>query len=247
MHNLGEYKNTHPYLTEEGRVALARDYLIHEFRKIFPIITRDETSRAIKKLSPNKDSHDIQIRDFWNLFSAICSGWRIKNLFNVVTNKNIKWAKRQVSLQELYPESPLGWMKQIKPYRYNDAINFLKAKGRANKELEDSIKSRGLRAEGDEQDPIIVLQAERELKVIDGNSRLKISLEKLVVNKQEDSRLMAWVGHGAGESSESEYWIPTSHLVFMKEIDHPNIESKLKSISKLALTEYLKRVKDGTN
>jgi len=251
MENLQEYKQTH--LIESARINLACDYLVHEFRKILRAcrhlsITHQEAYNAIKRFAPNKKSKDKTIRDFWNLFCSLSAGWRLKELHNIVTAENIVWKKQEISVQYLDPGTPQGWMKEINPYDFREAVAYLQSN---NKKLQEGIKNtqeyRGNRAEGDENDPIIVIKKNDIFKVEDGNSRLKQKIENWANEGKVTSPPMvtAWVGVPKGKPKN--FWIPTSSLMFLGDVYPkkrccPNIESVLKEVSLLALLEYQKRV-----
>lgn len=257
MENLQEYKQTH--LIESARINLACDYLVHEFRKIFCSITYQEAYDVIKHLAPNSKSDDRTIRDFWNLFCSLSAGWRLKELHNIVTAENIVWEKKEISIQFLEPGTPQGWMEEVKKeeqlpiYKtyFTKADDYLQNnKEKLSEWIKNTEEKRGNRAEGDEDDPIIVIKKNDIFKVEDGNSRLKRKIENWVNEGKVTSPPMitAWVGAPKGKPKN--YWIPTSSLMFLKHVYPkkkccPNIESVLKEVSPLALLEYQKRVKQN--
>jgi len=249
MENLQEYKQTH--LIESARINLACDYLVHEFRKIFRSITYQKAYDVIKHLAPNSKSDDVTIRDFWNLFCSLSAGWRLKELHNIVTAENIVWEKQEIPIQFLEPGTPLGWMKGINPYNFRKVVHYLQDnKEKLPEWIKNNEEKRGNRAEGDENDPIIVIKKNDIFKVEDGNSRLKRKIENWVNEGKVTSPplITAWVGDSKGKPKNS--WKPTSSLMFLKHVYPkkrccPNIESVLKEASPLALLEYQKRVKQN--
>lgn len=116
--------------------VLAPDYMVHEFRKIFSRLTYEKTKKATAGLAPNVNSQDVVIRDFWNLFCAMSSTWRIKDLYPVATAQNFTWIREQASIAHLVPQTPLGWVKKIGRYDFSKAIAFL----RQNDELKEALK-----------------------------------------------------------------------------------------------------------
>jgi hypothetical protein len=245
------YKETH--LVEENRINLACDYLVHEFRKIFRNLGYSDAYSAIKSLVPTADSDDVAIRDFWNLFCAISSGWRLKDLFNIITNQSIQWKKEKKSVRLFVPQDPQGWMKNVghSTSFFTEATSYLKSDSNTLKgALEQSEKERGDRADGDENDPIIALEMNDTFEVRDGSSRLKVKIEKWLSEQRNSSppEIEAWIGHST--NGESNTWIPTGSIVFVRDyflskyaISGLDIETFLTSISKLAVAEYKKRVK----
>lgn len=196
MQNTIDYKETH--LSDENRINLACDYLVYEFRKIFSGLSYEDAYGAIRRLAPTCDSDDVAIRDFWNLFCAVSSTWRLKDLFNVVTNQSIQWKKESKSVKVFVPQDPQGWMTSVDRSKsiFSEATSYLKADSNTLKEaLEQSEKERGDRADGDENDPIIAMEMNNTFEVRDGSSRLKVKMEKWL-NKQNGSppEIEAWIG-----------------------------------------------------
>lgn len=243
MKNSPEYKKTHPHLIESERIALACDYIVHEFRKIFRGTTREEVSKAIKNIAPTEESGDVSIRNFWNLFCSMSSGWCLKELHTIVTAENIKWKKEKKSMESLVPQTPQGWMQKIIPYSFREAVAYLQNnKEERKKALEKSGEIRDSRAEGDENDAIIAIKKNSIFEVVDGNSRLMRRIENCVNERKGSSPPMITVWVGVPNGNPKNFWIPTSSLMFMGK--YFNVESKLKEISQLALIEYSKRVKN---
>lgn len=245
------YKETH--LVEENRTNLACDYLVHELRKIFRGLSYEDANGAVKRLAPTSDSDDVAIRDFWNLFCAISSGWRLKDLYNIVTNQSIKWENEKRSLKLFVPQDSQGWMKNVDRSKnfFDEATSYLKSDPNTlNQALKQSTEERGNRADGDESDPIIAIKMNDTFEVRDGSSRWKVRIEKWL-NEQKDSsppEIKAWIGYPT--KAQSNFWIPTSFIFFVRDhffnkykINNFDIETFFTSISNLAVTEYEKRVR----
>lgn len=251
-----DYKETH--LIEKNRIHLARNYLVHEFRKIFCKLSYDDTNEAIKRLAPTKNSDDVAIRDFWNLFCAISSGSRLKDLYNIVTDKSIEWKNEKKSIKKFIPQDKHGWIQKLTDSDpdpdnfFQLATSYLQSNSdNLKKALKQSEEERGNRADGDENDPIIAIEINNTFEVRDGCSRWKVKMEKWLM-EQPDSQpptLNAWIGYPT--NGESNVWIQTGSIIFMKEqffnnckIIDVDIEKFLQSISELAVMEYNKRVKE---
>jgi len=250
MQNLPKYINAYPHLTDIERVELACDYLVHEFRKIFPDMNKDEAYKAIKRYAPTKDSTDETIRDFWNLFSAMSDGWRLKALHNIVTAENITWSKENISLRLLKPSDPHGWMKELVPRGCTNSYDFQalvsywqKNESILNEALEESKRERKKRAEGDENDPVIARRVNNLFCVVDGSSRIKVAIENWVKKggTYKPPKITIWIGWSKAPKGIS--WTPTSSLFFLKTICGNDPEIIAERISPLAKMEYIKRVK----
>jgi hypothetical protein len=241
-----EYREGHPHLLEKARLELACDYLVHEFRKIFREMRKEEAREEIKRFDPFRQGDDRTIRDFWNLFCAMSSTWRLKDLNNVVTNPKINWTKRPVSIELLVPGTQLGWMKELGPeFMFDSAVNYLKQDSRRLEQaLERSEKHRRERPGGSEDDPIIAqMETETKYKVLDGNSRLTQALERYVSSNSKIPQLNTWVGCRT-DTVREEYWIPTGSLFFLHQSieDKQQVERILRFKYPLGFVEFQKRV-----
>jgi len=239
---LSEYRRTH--LVENARVQLASDYMLHEFRKIFHDLTYEETSKAITPLAPNDKSEDVVIRDFWNLFCALSSTWRIKDLYVYVTAENVTWKKEEVSVTLLAPCSPQGWLKKIDPYRFDKAVAYLRdSRSNLSEALKEAERERGGHADGDQNDPIIVISDGAGYSVLDGNGRFNGRIVKWISEGggSDPPVMTTWVGYSRGNPRD--FWVPTSSLCFMESLRVTSPSQILGTVSSLALAEYLKRVR----
>jgi hypothetical protein len=235
------YNQTH--LVESERIELACDYLVHEFRKIFHNISHKEAHEVVLGRAPTKNSPDVIVRDFWNLFCSMSSTWRLKDLCHIVTAKNYLWKKCEIPLARLVPESPQGWMKEIRPpYDFGRALIYLRDKNNLENARKKSENFKAEHAEGDENDPIIARSESGNYIVTDGNRRLKLEIEGWVTRGETpDPTMTTWVGDGKGLPEN--YWMPTGSIFFLRGLCGSGIESILGKISPLALTEYNRRVK----
>lgn len=241
-----KYSVTYPHLTERNRIDLACDYLSHEFRKVFPDISKDMARQASSRYAPNEKRDDKTIRDFWNLFCAMSSTWRLKDLYEIVTDANMDWKDDAIPIDKLCPESPQGWMKKFGPcgrYDFNEAVAYLRkdesAIAQAMKEFEKYLRTHGI---GSGDDHIIVVKQRDFYKVVDGNGRLALRIAQYI-QKGEDipyPSMNAWLGDRRGDPENR--WIPTSPLFFLHQVCDEYVEQVLKSVSPLAWTEYQKRV-----
>jgi hypothetical protein len=101
---------------------MALDYLAHEFGKVFPAISREQLNKPLRDRVPDKDSNDMRIRDFWNLFCAMSSTWRLKDPYYEATARNTCWRKDRISIEYLIPQTPQGWMGTVGEYDFSKAI-----------------------------------------------------------------------------------------------------------------------------
>lgn len=232
-------------LVQTQRTELACEYMIHEFRKLFSEASTQTLSESIRHLVPQPESDNIAVRDFWNLFCAISSMWKLKDLHTVVTDENVTWTKEQIPLNSLRPETPQGWMTSFAPYGFDAAVLYLEQKSNLEQALKDPEEYANRHPKGMEDDAIIAIENQASYVICDGNGRVAHAvLSWAVAGKLRPYPTMSvWVGRRRGQARN--YWIPTAHLFFLKNI-HPgmnlDVERLVGGISRLALEEYQDRV-----
>ncbi len=200
------------HLIEKERVELATDYLVHEFCKLFPSLDRDSIRDSITGLAPNRDSDEGQIKDFWNLFSAICYCWKLKDLTSIVTDANVKWEKKSMSIEMLCCETRLGWAQSFPPFPVKDSIEYLKQNSSILHEaIEKSNQIGGSRDDSDLDDPLIGVFGDNDnILVNDGNRRVLTRIEQLACEESpnlKNALMQIWVGRRQGEPDGA--WVPT--------------------------------------
>jgi hypothetical protein len=238
------YTATH--LVETGRINLAMDYFVHEFAKILPLCSHQEIRDSLKAFAPTPETGETSVRDFWNLFCALSSGWCLKDIYVQVTAENVRWELTRISLDQLVPsEADMGWMAYVRPYSLPKALEYLRAGYLDEAEQQTSINRAGRHIE-DGNDPLIGLRMiDGRVLVQDGNGRLKAQVE-VVAKRQDDdglqSEMAVWVGSGSGDPYN--YWIPTNCMFLLARfVAKPvEIDSVLASRSPIAANEFAERV-----
>jgi hypothetical protein len=70
--------------------VMTNEYLYHEFLKIFSDIKKPAFHRQIKK-SVNSLLKRYGPHNYWLLVSAIAEGWRVKQIYRLLTNPGYQW------------------------------------------------------------------------------------------------------------------------------------------------------------
>jgi len=245
MQTRPKYERTH--LVDPQRIELARDYVVHEFRKIFREIPHEKAYEAIVDPSPkngdDEQERDVRIRDFWNLFCAMSNTWRIKDLCPYVTAENFTWKKEDVPICSLVPCALQGWMEKVKPFSFDQAILYLEDETNLEEALKECEKERARHPRGNENDPLIAVKRQGVYCIHDGNGRLSQRIVKWVSEGRTRPypTMSVWVAVGDGDPRN--YWMPTDHLYVVKSLCGNNAEYVVGARSSLALTEYRDRVK----
>lgn len=238
-----EYCETDFHLFDRTRVDLACDFLVHEFRKIFLCLNKDEAMKAIREKAPSDtNKSDTVIQDFWNLFYAMSNTWRHKDLTRIVTDASIQWEKRSVPIQSLSLESRLESIKSIQGPLTVDRIieHFEKNPVELEKASAKCEGEKNKHPYGSYDDPLIAMKKKDTIEVRDGNGRL---LERIVnyvheSRKAEAPQLTTWIGCETG--ARAVYWVATSSIEFLQGTLKQSIEQLIGSVSPLALREYQK-------
>lgn len=248
MTSLMKYAESFPHLVDETRIQLACDYIAHEFRKIFQKFPQQSVHEAIRCFVPNKTSGNVAVRDFWNLFCAMSSTWRLKDLCEKVTDANVNWKEATLHIEELCPETPQGWMRKFCScgnYDFVECWSHLQKDEEARLEaVEELGKYKNTHGNGSENDRIIVMKDNAFYKVIDGNGRLANRIAQWVRQgaSQPYPEMKVWLGNDEG--GRRNYWISTGSLFFLHNIwkDQVAVESVLHDLSPVAYAEYQMRV-----
>ena len=121
------------------------------------------------------------------------STWRRKDLYEIVTDQNVKWRKETITLDRLCPDTPQGWMQNFGScgtYDFHMATSHLQSNETALQEAVRDwnvyVKNHG---KGSENDPLIVVPNATSFRVYDGNGRLAIRITRWIT---ERSHIPEW-------------------------------------------------------
>lgn len=169
-----------PHLSDDLRQRIAVKYAQHEFRKLLPEVRGVNIWHLIDS-QIEKWPQNLGLANFWNGIHGISIGFRLKSLVPWITSLNIEWKKENLPVEQLKFGSDSWINKKFDP---------------GNSPTEDR-----------DEDPIFVVEKDKELVVIDGNRRL------LKARGSSKKFVSSFIGRKIGEPPLFEHWVPTSLLV----------------------------------
>ncbi|MDD4271964.1 MAG: hypothetical protein PHF50_04140 [Patescibacteria group bacterium] len=177
------------YTPSKNALIIGQQYLKQEFRKIFSDIKDDKFYKKIDKSIDNFNGREGEA-SFWNLLAAISEGWKLKQVFAVLSDDKYQWKLKEIPLEKVYLTgmSPTIDKYVIKKFNRNPAM-FIKA-WKTNKAMREEIIKTGFGAHK-ERDyfPILVYKAGESFRVFDGMRRVLLALTK------NQKSIKAWVGY----------------------------------------------------
>jgi len=185
------------FTPSENALLIGRQYLKHEFRKIFGDV---KDAKIWVKLDKSIDnfSKGGNESSFWNLLAAISEGWKLKAVFHILSNNRYKWKLDKISVDKiiLTGMSPAIDKYIIKKYN-RSPFDFIRA-WKKDKKMRDEIFATGL-APHKERDhfPILLFEAKDGLRVFDGMRR---TLLALIAGKK---KIKAWAGYVVNHRGKS--------------------------------------------
>lgn len=177
------------YTPSKNSLIIAKQYLKQEFRKIFSDIKDD---KFFKKIDKSVDNFNLREGEssFWNLLAAIAEGWKLKQVFAVLSDDKYQWKLKIIPLEKIYLTgmSPTIDKYVIKKFNRNPLL-FAEA-WKINKKMRGEIIKTGFGAHKERDNfPILVYKTGDNFRVFDGMRRTLLALTK------NQKNIKAWVGH----------------------------------------------------
>lgn len=202
-----------PHLHEPIRREIAVRYAKHELRKLLPSI-RDKNVLTLIDKDVDGWWDKLSIRNFWNGIHGISMGFRLKSLVPLITSLNIKWAERDISIDDLWFGGKFGVIASLKDdSEQASSVReqvFLPENADLLEETKKILKEKQFDSAPRDEFPIFVVQKEDRLVVIDGNRRLL----QAIIDKRETIRGV--VGESVAEPVFYEHWVPTQIFTELK-------------------------------
>ena len=177
------------YTPSKNSLIIAKQYLKNEFRKIFSDIKDEKFYKKIDKSIDNLNLREGEA-SFWNLLAAISEGWKLKQVFAVLSDDKYQWKLKNIPLEKIYLTgmSPVIDKYIIKKFNRNP-LAFARA-WKINKAMREDFIKTGFSAHK-ERDyfPILVYKVGDSFRVFDGMRRTLLSLAK------NQKSIKAWVGY----------------------------------------------------
>jgi len=176
------------YTPSKNALIIARQYLKQEFRKIFSDV-KDE--KFLKKLDKSIDGINAREGEwsFWNLLAGISEGWKLKQVFAVLSDDKYQWKLKNIPVEKIYLTglSPIIDKYVIKKFN-RSPLAFAKA-WKVNKAMRQEIIKTGFGERKDRDDfPILVYRVGENYRVFDGMRRVLLALTK------NQRSIKAWAG-----------------------------------------------------
>ncbi len=177
------------YTPSKNSLIIAKQYLKNEFRKIFADVKDDKFFKRIDRSIDSFDKRDGEA-SFWNLLSAVAEGWKLKQVFAVLSDDKYQWKLVNIPLRKIYLTglSPTLDKYIVKKFNHNP-LAFAKA-WKTDKIMRQEILNTGFSAHKERDHfPILVYKLGENYRVFDG---LRRSLLALI---NGNSTVKAWVGY----------------------------------------------------
>ena len=177
------------YTPSKNALIIAKQYLKNEFRKIFSDIKDEKFYKKIDKSIDNLNLREGEM-SFWNLIAAISEGWKLKQVFTVLSDDKYQWKLINIPLEKIYLTgmSPVIDKYVIKKFNRNP-LAFAKA-WKINKIMRQEIIKTGFSTHKERDHfPILVYKVGDSFRVFDGMRRTLLALTK------NQKNIKAWVGY----------------------------------------------------
>jgi len=177
------------YTPSKNAFIIAKQYLKQEFRKIFSDIKDDKFYRKIDKSIDNFSGREGEA-SFWNLLAGVAEGWKLKLVFQILSDDKYQWKLKNIPLDKVYLTgmSPTIDKYIIKKLNRNP-VAFAKA-WKINKAMRQEIIKTGFSPHKDRDCfPILVNKTGDSFRIFDGMRRALLALTK------NQKSIKAWVGY----------------------------------------------------
>ncbi len=202
-----------PHLYDPIRREVAVGYVQHELRKLFPHV-RDvalwETIDSDVTQWFDESKLLAPVRDFWNGVDAISGGFKLKHIVPWLTSRNMSIEKVDQSVEELWFGTTFQEFATLGKRPSAKAVSdFLHTPAGSNVRSQAEQYLHSAEAETVERNhfPILVVETESKLRVIDGNRRLFKAL------LSGTPTVLAIVARQIHAPQFFEHWVPTQLLL----------------------------------
>jgi len=177
------------YTPSKNALIIAKQYLKQEFRKFFSDVKDDKFFKKIDKSIEVLDKREGE-PSFWNFVASISEGWKLKQVFAVLSDDKYQWKLKEIPLENIYLTgmSPIIDKYVIKKFNRNPVL-FAKA-WKVNKTMRQEIIKTGFSAHKNrDYFPILAYKTGESYRVFDGMRRILLALTK------NQKSIKAWVGY----------------------------------------------------
>src|SRR3990167_5011014 len=89
------------YTPSKNAALIAKQYLKQEFRKIFSDVKNDKFYKKIDKSIESFTDREGE-SSFWNLLASISEGWKLKWVFQILSDDKYQWKLKNIPLDKIY-------------------------------------------------------------------------------------------------------------------------------------------------
>lgn len=189
---------------------MGREYLRHEFRKIFNDIKDEDVWKKIDRSVESFLRREGE-ESFWNLLFGISEGWKIKYIAHILSDKKYRWKLEDFPLNKivLTGMSPLIDKYVIKKCE-RDPLLFRKEWRKSSAMRKEIRKSGFSRHKERDGDPVLIFQKDGEFRVFDGMRRT------LLAATRGEDKIKAWIGYEKNKKGKP--LISVSRCLFLADI-----------------------------
>ncbi|OGF24099.1 hypothetical protein A3H66_01010 [Candidatus Falkowbacteria bacterium RIFCSPLOWO2_02_FULL_45_21] len=211
------------YTSSKNALLIAKQYLKQEFRKVFSDVKNDRFYKRLDRSIDNFDKREGE-PSFWNLLAAVSEGWKLKQVFSVLSDDKYQWKLKDIPLEKIYLTSLSPVMDKYIVKKFNrDPMTFARA-WKANKIMRGEIIKTGFSTHKERDNfPILVYKIGESYRVFDGMRRVLLAL----INNQ--LAIKSWVG--AKVNTKGKPLISTNRCYFLSNL-YNQAKSKDKNLEK---------------
>ena len=198
-----------PHFDEPLRRKIAVQFAQKEMRKLLPQL-RDNSIWQSMDRQIDEWPKKLGMIAFWNGIHGISMGFSSKSLVPLITSLNIKWAEKDLSVEELWFGGKFFTVSHLENAESAAAVKKQLFQPGNKELLEKTIKAMKEKAADTaprDDYPIFAVRKEEKLRVIDGNRRL------LQAIANGENTIKAYVGEPIAKPPIYEHWVPTQILV----------------------------------
>lgn len=179
------------YTPSKNSLIIAKQYLKHEFRKIF-VDAADES--FYKKIDKSIDGFMKREGEasFWNLLAALAEGWKLKWVFAILSDDKYRWQLKEITLAKVYLTGMSPAIDKYVVKKFNHRPDLFAKAWKTDKTMRREILKTGFGAHKERDSfPILTYKFGESYRVFDGMRRVLLALS------EDQKTIKAWVGFKA--------------------------------------------------
>lgn len=216
-------------------VLMGRQYLKHEFRKIFSDVKNDtfwkKLDRSIDRFVNRKGE-----QSFFNLLVGISEGWKLKEVAQIISNNTYSWKKTLVPMKDIILTGMSPTIDKYTIVKCKRSPQLFANEWENNTKMRKEILSTGFKMHKNrDKDPIFLFQEGKKYKVFDGMRRT------LLAAIRANKKIYAWVGSTKNKKGKpltgSDNCLFLA-LLYARSNKNQKIENGIMAVSKEIIKQY---------